>query len=105
VSYAVVDIGGKQYRISTGDVIRVEKMNEDPGTNVALDKVLLVSTDEEVKTGHPFIDGVTVEAKVLEHGKEEKVLVFKFKRKKNYRRLRGHRQPFTDLQIGEIRVR
>jgi large subunit ribosomal protein L21 len=105
VSYAVVDIGGKQYRISTGDVIRVEKMKEDPGTNVVLDKVLLVSTDEEVKTGRPFIDGATVEAKVLEHGKEEKVLVFKFKRKKNYRRLRGHRQPFTDLQIGEIKVR
>jgi large subunit ribosomal protein L21 len=101
----VVDIGGKQYRISTGDVIRVEKMKEDPGTNVVLDKVLLVSTDEEVKTGRPFIDGATVEAKVLEHGKEEKVLVFKFKRKKNYRRLRGHRQPFTDLQIGEIKVR
>ena len=72
MSYAVVDIGGKQYRISTGDVIRVEKMKEDPGTDVALDKVLLVSTGEEVKMGHPFIDGATVEAKVLEHRKGRK---------------------------------
>lgn len=104
MSYAVVDIGGKQYRVSPGDVIRVEKMKEDSGNDVVLDKVLLVSTGEEVKMGHPFIDGTTVQAKVLEHGKEEKVLVFKFKRKKNYRRLRGHRQPFTDLQIGEIRI-
>jgi len=100
--YAIVETGGKQYKVSKGDVITVEKLDAEAGSEVALDKVLLVHNGSELKVGTPLVSGAKVTAKVLGHGKGKKILVFKFKAKKNYRRRRGHRQPFTKLMIQEI---
>lgn len=101
--YAIVETGGKQYRVKQGDKIRVELMKTEEGTSVSLDKVLLVSMDDgNVKVGSPLVDGAKVTAKVLGHGKEDKVVVFKYRRKKNYRRFRGHRQHYTDLLVEGI---
>lgn len=100
--YAVIETGGKQYRVQEGDVIFVEKINAEEGETVDLSKVLLVSKDGEVKIGKPYVDGAKVEAKVLGHGKAKKIVVFKYKPKKNYRKKQGHRQPYTKLQIEKI---
>ncbi len=100
--YAIVETGGKQYKVSKGDVITVEKLDAEAGSEVALDKVLLVNDGTDLKVGTPLVDGAKVTAKVLSHGKAKKILVFKFKAKKNYRRRQGHRQPFTKLMIQEI---
>lgn len=100
--YAIVETGGKQYKVSKGDVITVEKLDAEAGSEVALDKVLLVNDGTDLKIGTPLVDGAKVTAKVLSHGKAKKILVFKFKAKKNYRRRQGHRQPFTKLMIQEI---
>ncbi len=100
--YAVIETGGKQYRVQEGDVIFVEKINIEEGETVDLSKVLLISKDGEVKVGKPYVDGAKVEAKVLAHGKAKKVVVFKYKPKKNYRKKQGHRQPYTKLQIEKI---
>ncbi|MFS8540851.1 MAG: 50S ribosomal protein L21 [Tissierellales bacterium] len=100
--YAIIETGGKQYRVQEGDVIFVEKIDAEEGGTVDLTKVLLVSKDGEVKVGKPYVDGVKVEAKVLAHGKARKIVVFKYKPKKNYRKKQGHRQPYTKLQIEKI---
>lgn len=100
--YAIVETGGKQYRVQEGDVIFVEKIDAEEGGTVDLTKVLLVSKDGEVKVGKPYVDGAKVEAKVLAHGKARKIVVFKYKPKKNYRKKQGHRQPYTKLQIEKI---
>ncbi|MCX7828291.1 MAG: 50S ribosomal protein L21 [Thermanaerothrix sp.] len=100
--YAIVETGGKQYRVKQGDRIRVELLKAEAGASVCLDKVLFVSKDDSVVIGSPYVDGAKVTAKVLEHGKEDKVIVFKYRRKKNYRRFRGHRQPYTDLLVEDI---
>ncbi len=100
--YAVIETGGKQYRVQEGDVIFVEKIDTEEGQTVDLSKVLLISNDGEVKIGKPYVDGAKVEAKVLEHGKGRKVIVFKYKPKKNYKKKQGHRQPYTKLQIEKI---
>jgi large subunit ribosomal protein L21 len=102
--YAIVECGGKQYRVAPGEKIRVESLAVEPESDVILDKVLLVGTDEDVSVGAPYLAGATVRAKVLAHGKENKVIIFKYRRKKNYRRFRGHRQPYTQLRIEEIRA-
>ncbi len=101
MKYAVVETGGKQYRVSEGDVIRVEKLNIDAGNEVELDKVLLVG-GEETKVGAPYVDGAKVTAEVVKNGKGKKIIVFKYKAKKNYRRKQGHRQPYTELKITSI---
>jgi len=101
LKYAVVETGGKQYRVSEGDVIRVEKLNIDAGNEVELDKVLLVG-GEETKVGAPYVDGAKVTAEVVKNGKGKKIIVFKYKAKKNYRRKQGHRQPYTELKITSI---
>lgn len=100
--YAVIEAGGKQYRVCTGDKIRVEKMDAEPGSEVKFEKVLMLGKDSGPEVGAPYVSGATVSAKVIEHGKEDKVIVFKYRRKKNYRRFRGHRQQYTDLQIESI---
>jgi len=100
--YAIIETGGKQYRVQEGDVIFVEKIDAEEGGIVDLSKVLLVSKDGETKIGKPYVDGAKVEAKVLAHGKARKVVVFKYKPKKNYRKKQGHRQPYTKLQIEKI---
>ncbi|MEJ8554266.1 50S ribosomal protein L21 [Tepidibacter sp. Z1-5] len=100
--YAIVETGGKQYRVSEGDVIFVEKLEANAGEVVTLDKVLVCSKDGNLVVGNPVVDGAKVEAKVLEQGKAKKVVVFKYKPKKDYRRKQGHRQPYTKLVIEKI---
>ena len=100
--YAVIETGGKQYRVSEGDKIRVELLQSEPGSTVELTNVLLLGRDEGPVVGVPLVDGASVTASVLEHGKEDKVIVFRYRRKKKYRRFRGHRQQYTDLKVESI---
>ena len=99
--YAVIKTGGKQYRVATGDRLRVEKLPGSVGDAVVFDQVLLLS-GEAVKVGTPIIGGAKVEAKIVTQGLGKKLIVFKFRRRKNYRRKNGHRQPFTALEITNI---
>ncbi len=100
--YAIIQTGGKQYKVSENDVVKVEKLNAQVGDKVTLDVVMLVN-DNEVVCGNPLVQGKTVEAEVVEQGKEDKIVVFKYKAKKNYRRKQGHRQPYTALKIVTIK--
>lgn len=100
--YAIVETGGKQYRVAEGDRIRVERLKAEPNSTVELDRVLLVSKDGETKVGTPTVEGAKVVATVEEHGRHKKILVFKYKPKKRYRRRMGHRQPYTSLRIEKI---
>ena len=100
--YAVVVTGGKQYRVQEGDVIYVEKVEADVETSIELGDVLALGKEDGLVVGTPVVEGAKVFAKVLEQGKARKVIVFKYKRKKDYRRKQGHRQPFTKLQIEKI---
>ncbi len=100
--FAVVETGGKQYKVSIGSIIRVEKIRAKEGEEIILDKILLLNKDGEVLIGKPYLEGVKVIARVLKQDKYPKVIVFKFKRKKHYRRKYGHRQPFTKLSIENI---
>ena len=100
--YAIIQTGGKQYKVSENDVVKVEKLNAQVGDKVTLDVVMLVN-DNEVVCGNPLVQGKTVEAEVVEQGKEDKIVVFKYKAKKNYRKKQGHRQPYTALKIVTIK--
>jgi len=100
--YAVVKTGGKQYRVETGQTIRVEKIDGDVGTTVTLDNVLMYSDGENVNVGQPNLDNVTVSGHIVEQDKARKILVFKYKKRKRYRRKQGHRQPFTAIKIDSI---
>ncbi|MGB9858177.1 MAG: 50S ribosomal protein L21 [Dictyoglomaceae bacterium] len=100
--FAVVETGGKQYKVSVGSIIEVEKINAKEGEEVVLDKILLLNKDGEVLIGRPYLEGVKVIAKVLRQDKYPKIIVFKFKKKKHYRKKYGHRQPFTRLAIEDI---
>lgn len=99
--YAVFKTGGKQYRVQKGDTLRVEKLAGNPGDTVSFDEVLLVGGDS-LKIGQPTVKGAKVEAKILGQDRDKKIIVFKFRRRKNYRRKSGHRQPFTALEITNI---
>ena len=100
--FAIVETGGKQYRVTPGDVVKVEKLPAKEGEEVELDRVLLAAREGEVRMGNPYIEGVRVKAQILGHGRGKKILVMKFKKRKNYRRKKGHRQPFTLLKIMDI---
>lgn len=101
--YAIVKTGGKQYKVSQGDVLFVEKLEANEGDVVTLDQVLAVAgEDGNLKVGAPVVEGATVSAKVVAQGKAKKVIVFKYKAKKDYRRKQGHRQPYTKLVIESI---
>ncbi len=100
--YAIIRTGGKQYQVAAGDTLRVEKLKGDVGDTIELSDVLLVADGEDIKVGQPVVDGAKVVAKIAEQGKAKKVLVFKKKKRKGYRVLRGHRQLFTALTIEEI---
>ena len=100
--YAVIKTGGKQYRVAQGDKLRVEKLPGNVGDTVTLGEVLLVGSGEGVKIGQPVVSGAKVEAKIVAHDRGEKIIIFKFRRRKNYRRKTGHRQPFTALEITSI---
>ena len=100
--FAVVEIGGKQYKVSPGDKLKVEKLEAQDGESVVFDKVLLKSNEGEVSIGSPYINGATVEAKVLKQGRHKKVIVFKYHSKTRYRKKKGHRQFFTELEILKV---
>ncbi|MBO5666909.1 MAG: 50S ribosomal protein L21 [Firmicutes bacterium] len=102
--YAVIETGGKQYRVQQGDVITVEKLNVEAGEKVTFDKVLVVNDGEGLTVGTPCVEGATVGATVVENGKGKKVVIFKYKAKKDYRKKQGHRQPYTMVKIDEIAV-
>ncbi len=99
--YAIIQTGGKQYKVQAGDEVLVEKLAVEPGAEVSFD-VLLVSDDAGIKVGKPIVEGVKANAKVVEHGKGKKVVVFKYKPKKDYRKKQGHRQPYTKVEILSI---
>jgi large subunit ribosomal protein L21 len=100
--YAIIETGGKQYKVQEGDVIYVEKLNAAEGEAVTFDRVLAVSKDSGLVVGTPLVSGVTVSGKVEKQGKGEKIIVFKYKPKKNYRRKQGHRQPYSKVVIEKI---
>ena len=100
--YAVIRTGGKQYQVAPGDRFRVEKLTGNIGDTVELDDVLMVVDGEKVTVGQPVVSGAKVTAKIVEQGKDKKIVVFKKKRRKGYRLKQGHRQPFTALEIQEI---
>ena len=97
--YAVVKTGGKQYRVSAGAKIKVEQLSADVGSEVTLDQVLMIAADGNVKLGSPLLSGAAVKAKVLAHGRGDKVNIYKMPRRKHYRKSQGHRQNFTELEI------
>ena len=102
--YAVIETGGKQFRVQEGDVIYVEKLDANVGDAVTIDKVLLVEKDGVFTIGTPVVAGAAAVLKVVEHGKGEKIIVFKFKAKKNYRRKQGHRQPYTKVVVEALQA-
>ena len=100
--FAVIETGGKQYKVNEGDVIFVEKLDVAEGDKVTFDKVLVVASDNGVKTGAPVVEGATVTASVVKNGKAKKIYVMTYKSKKNEKRKIGHRQPYTKVQIEKI---
>lgn len=100
--YAVVDIAGKQFKVAQNDKIHVPTLKKEKGATVTFDKVLLLASDNEVSVGNPLVSGASVEATVLDHVKDDKLVVFKKKRRKGYRVKRGHRQAYTQVQITKI---
>ena len=100
--YAIIESCGKQYKVAEGEVVFFEKLDAEEGKKVTFDKVVLVSEDGKVQVGSPYVKGVKVEGKVVAHGKAKKILVYKMKPKKNYRRMQGHRQPYTKVEITKI---
>ncbi len=102
--YAVIQTGGKQYRVAEGETLRVEKLSASAGDKLTFDPLLFADDGGGVHVGHPVIAGMKVEAEVLEQGKGKKIVIFKYKRRKSYRRKTGHRQPFTALKITSIRT-
>ena len=102
MKYAIIETGGKQYRVTEGDVIFVEKLDAEAGAAITFDKVLAVTGDGESTFGAPYVDGVSVKGTVVKQGKSKKIRVYKMKPKKGYRRTQGHRQPYTKVEIGSI---
>ena len=102
--YAIIESCGKQYKVAEGDVVFFEKLDAEEGKKVTFDKVIFVSEEGKVQVGNPYVKGVKVEGKVVSHGKGKKIIVFKMKPKKNYRRKQGHRQPYTKVEITSIKT-
>jgi large subunit ribosomal protein L21 len=100
--YAIIETGGKQYKVTEGEIIFVEKLEVEEGGTVTFDKVLATSDGQTPKFGSPYVEGASVTAKVVKHGKDRKIVIFKYKPKKGYRKRQGHRQPNTQLQIESI---
>jgi large subunit ribosomal protein L21 len=100
--YAIIATGGKQYRVSEGDIIYVEKIDAEIDSTVEFKDVIAISADNKLTAGRPTVEGASVQGKVLAQGKEKKVVIFKFKAKKDYRKKQGHRQPYTKVQIEKI---
>ncbi len=102
--YAIIRTGGKQYQVAAGDQLRVEKLVGEVGDTVEIDDVLLVADGDDVKIGQPVVAGAKVSAQIVEQGKDKKIIILKKKRRKGYKLRKGHRQPYTALQIKEISV-
>ena len=102
--YAIIESCGRQYKVAEGDVVFFEKLDVEEGKKVTFDKVVLVSEDKKVEVGAPYVKGVKVEGKVVANGKGKKIIVYKYKAKKNYRRTQGHRQPYTKVEITKIKT-
>ncbi len=102
--YAIIESCGRQYKVTEGDVVFFEKLDAEEGKKVTFSNVVLVSDDGKVQIGNPYVKGVKVEGKVVSHGKGKKIIVFKMKAKKNYRRKQGHRQPYTKVEITSIKT-
>lgn len=102
MSYAVVASGGKQYKVKEGDILKVEKLDGEVGQEISFDNVLMVSDGENVRIGQPLLEQVSVNGEIVEQGKHRKVLVFKYKKRKRYRKKQGHRQAFTAVKIQSI---
>jgi large subunit ribosomal protein L21 len=100
--YAVIETGGKQYRVQPGDRLVVEKLPGSEGDAIEFDQVLLLSDDENVAVGRPLIDGARVTGKIVDQGRDAKLIVYKFKRRKNYRKKNGHRQAYTAIEISDV---
>lgn len=100
--YAIIETGGKQYKVQEGEVVFVEKLEGNEGDAVKFDKVLVVSKEGATSFGAPLVAGASVDGKVLGQGKAKKIIIFKYKAKKNYRKKQGHRQPYTKVQIEKI---
>ncbi len=100
--YAIIETGGKQFKVEEGDVLKVELLHAEAGETVEINKVLMVNKDGQVTVGAPYVDGAKVTLKVEENGKGKKIVVFKFKAKKNYRKKKGHRQPYTKVTVEKI---
>ncbi len=100
--YAVIQTGGKQYRVSQGDTLKVEKLGADEGASVELDKVLMLADGEDIKVGAPYVEGGMVTATIKSHGRGKKVKIIKFRRRKHHMKRQGHRQWFTELEITGI---
>lgn len=101
--YAIIESCGKQYKVAEGDVVFFEKLDAEEGKKVSFDQVVLVSDGEKIEIGNPYVKGFKVEGKVVSHGKGKKIIVFKYKAKKNYKRKQGHRQPYTKVEITSIK--
>jgi large subunit ribosomal protein L21 len=100
--YAVIKTGGKQYRVCSGDKLKIEKLAADVGSEVTFDQVLMVGGDGDIKLGAPVLSGASVKATVLAQGRGEKIYIFKMRRRKHYRKSQGHRQDYTEVQISGI---
>ena len=102
--YAIIESCGRQYKVAEGDVVFFEKLDVEEGKKVTFDKVVLVSEDKKVEVGAPYVKGVKVEGKLVAYGIGKKIIVYKYKAKKNYRRTQGHRQPYTKVEITKIKT-
>ncbi|BAI79773.1 50S ribosomal protein L21 [Deferribacter desulfuricans SSM1] len=102
--FAIVKTGGKQYTVKIGDVLKVEKLDVDAGSTVEIKDVLAVATEQDLVLGNPVVENAKVEVEVLEHGRDKKILVFKKKRRKDYKKRYGHRQYFTKIKVKDIKV-
>jgi len=100
--YAVIKTGGKQYRVVPGEKLKVEKLAGDVGSDIVLDQVLMVADGDKVTVGAPIVKGASVKATVISHGRHDKVMIFKMRRRKHYRKTQGHRQDYTEIQIQNI---
>ena len=100
--YAVIETGGKQYRVQEGDVLTIEKLNVGAGEKVEFDKVLVLAKEGDLKVGAPYVEGAKVFGEVVENGKGQKVIIYKYKSKKDYRKKQGHRQPYTRVKIESL---
>ncbi len=100
--YAVIKTGGKQYKVEAGATLKVEKLLGEVGSKVVIDKVLMIADGESTTIGAPLIAGATVNATVVSHGRADKVMIFKFRRRKHYRKTQGHRQSFTEILINDV---